>query len=447
MSTVPRLRVIQVPKRPLQGSATAFDRTLLALFLLSLMFGPLALGAVEEWSQFTLRAASLILLLLWTANQLLNDRIDIVWTPIFAPACVFGLLILAQSLIPLSAYRAVTVSETLNYCAYGALMFVAVQIVRRDSDARLLAIALVSFGFLLACFAIVQNLSAPGLLYFVRKPLHGGSVYGPYVNRNHYAGLMEMIFPMALVMGLQTGEALSKRTVWIFAAVVMTGSIVLSQSRGGMAASTIEIMAFAVYVARRNRRLALGIVGILVLTASFVVASGGGNALRRFGELGPHDRLTIARDGMHMLTQRPILGWGLETFATVYPSFRSFYTDLVVNEAHNDYLQVLIETGIAGFVTVLVFVALLYRTGLRHLRRWSSSPLAAVRLAALLGCTGILVHSLVDFNLHLPANAALFYSLCGIAAGAGAVEPDRKRNHHSSPKGSHRTDTFYAGEP
>ncbi len=427
MSSVPRLTIIEVPPRRTPVRPTiVFDRWLLASLLLLLLFGPLALGAVHEWSQFVLRAASAVLLLFWIAKELMRESFDVIWSPIFVPAGLFGLLVAAQSIIPLSAYREVTASETLNYCAYGALMFVAVQIVRGDSDAQWFSITMAGFGFLLACFAIVQNLSAPGLLYFVRKPLHGGSVYGPYVNRNHYAGLMEMIFPISLVMGLQVGEALGKRALWMFITVVMVGSIVLSQSRGGMAASSAEIIVLAVYVARRNRPVVLGIVGVVILTASFVVVSGGDSALKRFGELGPRERLTIAHDGTQMLAKRPVLGWGLETFATVYPGFRSFYTDSVVNEAHNDFLQVLIETGIVGFATVIAFLVLLYRTGLPHLQLWDSNRLAALRLAALVGCTGILVHSLVDFNLHIPANAALFYVLCGIAAGAGAVDPSLK---------------------
>jgi O-antigen ligase len=309
------------------------------------------------------------------------------------------------------------------------MLFLAVQILRGESDARWFATALTTFGVLLACFAIVQNLSAPGMLYWVRRPLYGGAVYGLYVNRNHYAGLMEMIFPIPLVMGLRVGDAAGKRLIWLFCAIVIVGSIVLSQSRGGMLAALVEIVVLFIYIRRSHRRLALVVVAVVVLTASFVLVSERDNAVSRFGELGGRERLTIAKDGLRMFAKRPLLGWGLGTFPTLYPGFRSFYTDLWVNEAHNDFLQVLIETGTVGFAIVLAFLVLLYRTGSRHLRHWRSSHLAGLRLAALTGCTGILAHSLVDFNLHIPANAALFYVLCGIAAGAGAI--DRVRSGRS----------------
>jgi O-antigen ligase len=123
-----------------------------------------------------------------------------------------------------------------------------------------------------------------------------------------------------------------------------------------------------------------------------------------------------------MFSKRPVGGWGLGTFPTVYPSYRSFYTNQFVNEAHNDYVQLLVETGLLGFALMLWFLARLYQHGLPTSRRWEFQWDAAVSLAALLGCTGILLHSLVDFNLQIPANAALFYSLCGLAASTPSAQ-------------------------
>ena len=117
-----------------------------------------------------------------------------------------------------------------------------------------------------------------------------------------------------------------------------------------------------------------------------------------------------------MFLRRPVLGWGMGTFPTVYPGYRSFYTNDFINEAHNDYAQLLVESGIFGFGVMLWFLVLLYRHGLPRSRRWEFKWDGAVSLAALLGCTGILFHSFVDFNLQIPANAAVFYVLCALAA-------------------------------
>jgi O-antigen ligase len=147
-------------------------------------------------------------------------------------------------------------------------------------------------------------------------------------------------------------------------------------------------------------------------------------------------RLNITKDSLRMFSQKPIWGWGLGTFPTVYPSFRSFYTNLFVNEAHNDYAQLLVETGLLGFALMLWFVISLYRHGLPTSRCWEFKWDGAVSLAALLGCTGILFHSFVDFNLQIPANAAMFYMLCGLAASGPLAElSERARSRTTRSEG------------
>jgi O-antigen ligase len=130
-----------------------------------------------------------------------------------------------------------------------------------------------------------------------------------------------------------------------------------------------------------------------------------------------------------MFMKRPLLGWGLGTFPVVYPQFREFYTNFFVNEAHNDYLQLLVEMGLWGFATMGWFLSIVYKQAIRKLVSWYSEVNGAVSLACLLGITGILIHSAVDFNLQIPANAAFFYALCTIAAAKPYAKPVRKHRH------------------
>jgi O-antigen ligase len=162
-----------------------------------------------------------------------------------------------------------------------------------------------------------------------------------------------------------------------------------------------------------------------ILVLAFLIFLGKGQVLGRLGNLGPGLRLDITKDCLRIFAQRPVSGWGLGTFPTIYPRFRSFYTNLFVNEAHNDYAQLLVETGLLGFGLMIWFLIRLYKRGLTTSREWEFKWDGAVSLAALLGCTGMLFHSLVDFNLQIPANAAMFYVLCALAASELSPESSR----------------------
>jgi len=144
-------------------------------------------------------------------------------------------------------------------------------------------------------------------------------------------------------------------------------------------------------------------------------------------ELSSDIRWYINRDGLRMFLKKPVLGWGLGTFPVVYPQFRTFYTNFFVNQAHNDYLQLLVEMGLLGFGTMLWFVATAYTRAFRKIGDWTGDISGALALACVLGLTGILIHSAVDFNLQIPANAALFYVICAIAASEPLAQPARKR--------------------
>jgi O-antigen ligase len=128
-----------------------------------------------------------------------------------------------------------------------------------------------------------------------------------------------------------------------------------------------------------------------------------------------------------MFLRKPVFGWGLGTFPIVYPEFRTFYTNFYVNEAHNDYLQLLVEMGLLGFGAMVWFLVTLYVNAAKKIGKWSGESGGAMTLACLLGISGILVHSAVDFNLQIPANAALFYVLCTVAASEPFAKPVRKR--------------------
>jgi O-antigen ligase len=289
-----------------------------------------------------------------------------------------------------------------------------------------------------AAFAILQGLAPNGKLYWIWASEQGGAIYGPYVNHNHYAGLMEMLTPFPLVLATTHFTNGNRKIAVAGIAALMAASIFLSGSRGGMAAFVTQMVVLSVLLVRRRegswkQPLMLG--AFLAVVIVFLIWIGGNELTRRLisihsearEEINGGVRLTIDRDCLRMLIKRPFLGWGLGTFPIVYPEFRSFYTNFFVNQAHNDYLQLLVETGLAGFSIAVWFLVLVFRQAANKLNNWTETASGAMTVAALLGCIGILVHSLLDFNLQIPANAALFYVLCAIAASKPLQESQRRR--------------------
>lgn len=407
-----------------------------------LLFGPLAFGAVESWAVWVLSLGAALLFALWVWRQMAAGYVRVIPNPVFAPMLAFGVLLSFQVVFRLSAYAYATESASLLYCIYAVFSFMASQHLRRTTQVKTVAWLLTGYGFAIALFALVQSLSATEKLYWSRTAEIGGWIYGPYVSHNHYAGLMEMLFPIALVLALNRSVHRNFRWVPAFAAVLMAGTIFLSGSRGGMIAFVAQIILLGTLLARdKNRRSTWIVFAVLLVIAVLTLCVGGQALVSRIGTIGTRAhtdldfgvRWKIDRDGLHMFAEKPLLGWGLGTFPVAYPQFRSFYTDKFTNHAHNDHLQFLVETGLLGFATALWFVFCLYRAALRKLQGWDSNLNGAVALAALLGCTGILAHSFLDSNLQVPANAALFYTLAAIAAANTQFGSHRRvRHHHKS---------------
>lgn len=402
-----------------------------------LMFGPLAFGAVEPWSIFVLEYGAALLTFLWLGKQWVDEEITLQWNPLFLPMAGFGILIVTQIVFRLSAYLHDTVSGAILYAAYAMLCFVASQTLIRSSQARRLAVIFGVYGFAIAFLALVQGIAPNGKLYWLRQPRLGGWIYGPYVNHNHYAGLMELLIPILVVMSLTRLANEKERLAAGIAAALMTGTVFLSGSRGGMLAVSAEFVLLAILLMRQRKgsRFVLAAGVFVVVLVSLLTWLGGKELTTRVSsisretryEISGGMRLNIDRDAIVMFRRKPVLGWGLGTFPVVYPQFRTFYTNFFVNEAHNDYLQLLTETGLLGFGIMLWFVIEFYRHALPKMGNWMSSVTSAMSVACVLAATGMLVHSFVDFNLQIPANAALFYVLCTLGTASPLLQRIRKR--------------------
>ena len=398
----------------------------MGVFLL-LAFGCLAFGAVEAWAIFVLEAGAALLFVVWASVCIARRRVQIASSPLFVPMLLFAAVVAAQLLLGRTAYWYATWQKALLWAAYGILFFLSSQCFCCSRTRRWFAVAVSFFGFLVAIFSIAQAFAGNGKYYWTVPNQAGTPFFGPYANHSHYAGFMEMVVPFPLLLAMASFTPIPLRVLYSFAAVIMSSTIFLSQSRGGIIALALEVGVLALLSARGFRpRRQLVSVGLFCLFVVFCLVMVRPNGLwGRFMQLGTQadaahnpNRITMLEDGLKMVRERPVLGWGFGTFPIVYPCFRSFYTDLTVNAAHNDFAELTIETGFVGFALMLTLVYLLYRSAIPQIKQWRENPGANTGLAALVGCTGLIVHSFSDFNLQVPGNAAIFFALAAIATGS-----------------------------
>jgi len=265
------------------------------------------------------------------------------WNPLFAPMLAFAGLVAWQLVTGLTSYRYVTWTAALLFSGFGILCFLMTQVLRRAEEIVRFGIGMSAFGFAVALFAVIQDLSANGRIYWLRLPRSGGWIYGPYVNHNHYAGLMEMLFPIPLTMCLSRRVERGPRIWLAVAAVFMASTIVLCGSRGGVIALVVQLGLAAAYLAfpRKSPKVAMMLGGALALAGLWVLLVGGTAVTDRLltfhseahTELSNGLRLTVTKDCARMFADRPLFGFGLGTFPTAYPPYQSFYTNIFVTSS------------------------------------------------------------------------------------------------------------------
>jgi O-antigen ligase len=298
--------------------------------------------------------------------------------------------------------------------------------------------------------AFVESLAGLTQFYFMRVAgVATAAVRGTYVNRNHFAGLLEMAFPVAVVLAISTwrrsaaqsgqataGPAFRIAFLLAISASLLTG-VVLSQSRMGFI-STLAGTAFTMLIVPLSRAKTDEVVGArrawrwvvpLALPLAMLVLLPTRELVLRFadmastGELSKDDRVGIWQDTLHLIGAYKWTGCGLGAYEHGLYRYKTTAPVNTVDFAHNDYLQILAELGIpgailaatlAGWIVARTLGVVLWRRGARN---WE----LAVGLFASLVTIGL--HSLADFNLYIPANALAFAWLSGVA-----VSPGLRRN-------------------
>jgi len=388
-------------------------------------FAVLAHGAVEAWSEAVLEIGASALLLLWGLLGVFQKRVEVRWNPLLWPLLGLTGFGLVQYLTRYSVYPYLTKIELLKLAAYLMLFFLAGQAFRTAEQWRALVWFLLVLGFVVAVFGIIQHYTFNGKLYWVRELRYGGAPFGPYVNRNHFAGLMELIVPLGLTMLVLRGARRDQLPLVALFTILPIGALFLTASRGGIMTFLVQLGLLGMLALARTvwRRQLAVITGVLILAGAFVAWLGVGRALERFAEFRSQEvsearRLVIIKDSWRIFLDHPLMGTGLGTLESVYPRYESAYDGKVVNHTHNDYVEALAETGVIGGLCCLAFLVGLFYLVRTNLDSEQGPFIRAVHVGALVACVGLLVHSLVDFNLHIPSNALLFLLQASLASSS-----------------------------
>ena len=427
----------------------AIDGAIIAGLLTCVVFTTLAFGTVDAWSVAIFQLIVVVLVLLCAVKAIVEKRLELRIPKAAVPLAGFVLMGFAQSVAITGASGETTslsmdVEATRGAAAMIFFMFVAFLMAANlfDTHERLRTLAnfLIIFGLLLAVFALVQHFTWEGKMFWVRPtPSAAEGLGGPFVNRNHFAGYMEMLIPIPLALALSRAVQGEARLFYGFAALVMSLAAVSTLSRGGMISLSAGLLFLAaVSVLRRGRashgeRGSLLIVHPVFLIIGMLLAIGAGviwigadfDILRRITD-DPMttnlatDRRGVWGDTLTMFRAHPILGIGLGAFETVYPIYGRADGSFIIQFAHNDYLQLLSDGGIIGGALALVFIIVVFRSFAVGLKS-RDSLVSAFALGAGSGIFAMLVHSLFDFNLQIPSNALLFLILCAVVSAIGVT--------------------------
>ena len=280
----------------------------------------------------------------------------------------------------------------------------------------ILAVALAS-----AVFGILRQTTQHqiGFVLPLLKPAQG---YGQFINKNHFAYLMEMGFGLGLGLLLAGGVKRERLLIYVALLLPIWIALVLSNSRGGILAMLVQIVVAALFLMKQQSvALRTALVVVLVVGILFGTFWVGGDRLASNFEAATNELATtragasrneIWRATLKMFAAHPILGVGLGGYWIGITAYHDASGLMTPQEAHNDYLELLSSGGVIGFAIGVWFVVAVVRAARRNLL---AGDMRTVRLGAILGITGVAAHSLVDFGLHILVNAIVFLALISIA--------------------------------
>lgn len=430
---------------------TVFGKAAAVMCVALPMLAMIGYGVVDVWSLIPLSLFTGLLAVFWTADGLRSGFLNFSTSPLQLP--IVGLILIGcLQLLPLggagdaSAVLRSPASASLTLDPFATRIFTVrlfllliyfaavLTFVNGKRLAERVALAVIVFGGVMAFAGILQRLASPDAIYGMR-PTPQAIPFGPFVNQHHFAAFMEMTIGLTLAVLFGGAVRRDRKALYLIAAALMLIAVVMTGSRGGVIATfcTAGFVFAASYALGRRHAgehesgrirafgLAAAAAGVLLTAAVGVLFLSGADPLvRGIGLQGGQADVTSGRThfwgvAWRIFLENPIIGAGYDAFGVAFTRFDTWNGFFRVENAHNDYLQILADGGVAAFACVAAFVFLFFRRAMGVIRNSTSPGRRAIAVGALAGCFGILVHSFFDFPLRTYSNAYFFLLLTALA--------------------------------
>jgi len=354
--------------------------------------------------------------------------------PLEAPACF------APSRVTVSLEPSAT-GERL--CWYLALLFAFLAIRQRlaDRGRRTFYLSALMIDFAaLAVFGLVQAQTWNGKLYWFRPLRVASNAFGPYVNPNHFAGVMELAVPTLVALAWSRWRKVGREAIYEarFVGAIVGAGICLTAGLASASKTAAVLMAasliFLGAVGARSTRVRLILVGGIVVT---ILVAGGllassklGSRMISYVQSADLDHLLEGRAAVWMastamLADFPVSGSGYGTFREVFPRYTPPGARARFAQAHNDYLEILLEGGLVGFALLLWLIGA-FGLQVRSRFRRVGSTRRLLLYGLLAGIGALALHAFFDFNHQIPANALLFVTMCALLLPASRAANRRE---------------------
>ncbi len=402
------------------------EKGILGLVLAILVFGPLAMGAVNRWQFLIIQGLTLGVMALWALRFWVSSRPQLLWPPIcwaVVAFVVYAIVRYCQADIEFVARQ-----ELIRILVYAFLFFAILNNLHRQEAGRIIILTLVFLGMAISFYAAYQFLTKSGRVWNLpmRYPGRGS---GTFVYPNSLAGFLEMLVPLGLSYVFIGRLSHVTKILLGYASLAMVAGIGVTLSRGGWAVTGVVLVVLCgVLLFQRHYRIqALLMLGALLAIGAFAIPKARLMQQRIQSTFlsGQADdlRLAVWQPAIRMWQDHFWWGAGPAHFGYQFPLYRPVEVQLPPVWAHNDYLNTLADWGVAGAVLVASAWVLLYWGVFRAWKFVRGAPddfarkpsnRFALSVGASLGLLAILLHSAVDFNMQIPANAILAVTLMAI---------------------------------